>query len=80
MFPALPDCLLFRVVGESQAETIVRYASRGLDMFGREVVDARPPAAPLPKEKAAVPMGGDRVSASRRYSDMVRWATGSYDF
>jgi len=49
-------------------------------MFGREVVDARPPAAPPPKEKAAVPMGGDRVSASRRYSDMVRWATGSYDF
>lgn len=65
-----------------QAETIVRYAprSRGLGMIGREVVDVRPPAAPPPTEKAAVPMGGDRVSASRRYSDMVRKATGSYEF
>jgi len=44
------------------------------------VVDVRPPAAPPPTEKAAVPMGGDRVSASRRYSDMVRKATGSYEF
>jgi hypothetical protein len=65
-----------------EAQTIVRYAprSRGLGTVGRETVDARPSVAPAPIEKAAVPMGGDRVSASRRYSDMVRKATGSYDF
>lgn len=65
-----------------EAQTTVRYAqgSRGLGRPQRETVDVRPPAKPAPKEKAAVPMGGDRVSAAKRYADMVRKAVGSHDF
>ena len=65
-----------------EAQTIVRYVprSRGLGRPERETVSIAPPPAPPPREKAAVPMGGDRVSSSQRYADMVRKAITPYEF
>lgn len=64
------------------AQTAVRYVqgSRGLGRPEREIVHSRPAPPPPRIEKAAVPMGGDRVSAARRYADMARKATGSHEF
>jgi hypothetical protein len=67
-----------------EASSMVRYAprSRGLGRIEREVVDTRPPPAPKPVEKAVVPNGGDRPTASTRYAEMVRRAVdrGRHDF